>query len=98
MSGVCVAITAGIGYYFLAKAKGKDVVTPKTVMVTLKEAVSPKDITVKGILYSADNPSALIGEKIVREGDIIDGVKVVKINKDSVEFERDGEKWTQRTK
>jgi type II secretory pathway component PulC len=90
---------AGISYYFLARAKGKAVISPKKVMVSLKEAVvSPKEVSLKGILYSEDNSSALIGETIVREGDIIDGVKVVKINKDTVEFERDGEKWTQRTK
>jgi hypothetical protein len=99
VSGVCVAITAGISYYFLARAKGKAVVSPKEVMVSLKEVVvSPKKIAIKGILYSEDNPSALIGETIVAEGDIIDGVKVVKINRDTVEFEKDGEKWTQRAR
>jgi hypothetical protein len=99
VSGVCVAITAGISYYFLARAKGKAVVSPKGVMVSLKDVVvSPKGTALKGILYSEDNPSALIGETIVREGDIINGVKVVKINKDTVEFEKDGEKWTQGIK
>jgi uncharacterized membrane protein len=98
-SGVCVAIAAGISYYFLARAKGKAVVSPKEVVVSLKDVVvSPKEVALKGILYSEDNSSALIGETIVAEGDIIDGVKVVKINKDSVEFEKDGEKWTQQTK
>jgi hypothetical protein len=99
VSGVCVAITAGISYYFLARAKGKAVVSPKEVMVSLKDVVvSPKETALKGILYSEDNPSALIGETIVREGDIIDGVKVVKINRDTVEFEKDGEKWTQQAR
>jgi hypothetical protein len=99
--GVCAAIAAGIGYYFLSRAKGSP--APKAlagkVVVSLKDVVvSTKEVALKGILYSEDNPSALIGETIVREGDIIDGVKVVKINKDTVEFEKDGEKWTQRTK
>jgi hypothetical protein len=98
-SGVCAAIAAGIGYYFLARAKGKDVVSPKEVVVSLKEVVdSPRKVALKGILYSEDNPSVIIGSKIVKEGDIIDGVKVVKISKNTVEFEKDGEKWTQRTK
>jgi uncharacterized membrane protein len=96
---VCVAIAAGMSYYFLARAKGKAVVSPKDVVVSLKEVVvSPKKVAIKGILYSEDNPSALIGETIVAEGDIIDGVKVVKINRDTVEFEKDGEKWTQRAR
>jgi hypothetical protein len=99
ISGVCVTIAAGISYYFLARAKGKVVVSPKEVVVSLKEVVvSPREVALKGILYSEGNSSALIGETIVAEGDIIDGVKVVKIHKDKVEFEKDGEKWTQRTK
>jgi hypothetical protein len=96
---VCVAIAAGIGYYFLARSKSKIAVSLKDAAISLKDAaVSSNKVALKGILYSEDNPSALIGETIVAEGDIIDGVKVVKINKDTVEFEKDGEKWTQRTK
>lgn len=53
-------------------------------------------LIVKGILYSEDNPSAAIGTQIVREGDKVLGATVVKINEDSVEFERDGKSWTQK--
>jgi hypothetical protein len=95
--GICVAIAAGVNYHFLTGAKGKVAVSPNEVVDSLKDAVvSPKEVALKGILYSEGNSSALIGETIVREGDIIDGVKVVKINKKTVEFEKDGEKWTQR--
>jgi len=54
------------------------------------------DIVVKGILYSQDNPSALIAEQIVHEGDEVFGAVIIKINRDSVEFERDGQTWTQK--
>jgi hypothetical protein len=50
---------------------------------------------VKGILYSEDNPSAIIGTQIVHEGDKVSGATIIKINKDNVEFEKDGEKWNQ---
>ncbi|MHC4757736.1 MAG: hypothetical protein ACYTE8_03695 [Planctomycetota bacterium] len=53
------------------------------------------DIDVRGILFSQDNPSALIGEDIVHEGDEVFGATVIKITKDNVQFERDGETWTQ---
>ena len=106
--GVCVAIAAGIGYYFLARAKGspapktlagKVVISPKEVVVSLNRSVfASKEVALKGILYSEDNPLAIIDGKIVKEGAIIDGIKVVKIHKDRVEFEKDGEKWTQRAK
>jgi hypothetical protein len=57
--------------------------------------VNYDNIVVKGILYSQDNPAALIAEEIVHQGDQIFGATVIKINKDNVEFERDGQTWTQ---
>lgn len=53
-------------------------------------------LAVKGIVYSKDNPSAVIGTQIVHQGDKISDVTVLKINEDSVEFETDGKKWTQK--
>jgi hypothetical protein len=53
-------------------------------------------LIVTGIVYSEDSPTAVIGTKIVREGDDIMGAKVVKINPDSVDFEKDGKRFTQR--
>jgi type II secretory pathway component PulC len=47
------------------------------------------------IAYS-DSPSVLIGKELLSEGDTIRGVKVVKINRDTVEFEKDGHRWTQQ--
>ena len=51
---------------------------------------------VKGIVYSEDNPCAVIGERIVSKGDIIAGATVVKINPDSVDFVMGDKKWTQK--
>jgi hypothetical protein len=54
-------------------------------------------IKVKGILYSEDgSSSAIIGNSIVHEGDQIQGVNVIKINWKNVEFESNGETWTQQ--
>ena len=50
---------------------------------------------VSGILYSDDNPSALIGRELVHEGDSIDSVEVVRIGRSVVEFEKDGHRWSQ---
>jgi len=52
-------------------------------------------LIVRSILYSEDNPSAVIGSRIVHEGEKIQGVSVIKINTDSVEFEMNGKRWTQ---
>lgn len=59
---------------------------------------APGELVIKGIIYSQAKSSVLIGETIVKEGDVVDGVKVIKIYQDKVDLERDGVKWTQRAK
>jgi len=54
------------------------------------------ELSVRGIVHSKDNPSAVIDKRIVREGEKVLGATVVKINKDSVEFEMNGKTWTQK--
>lgn len=51
---------------------------------------------VKGIVYSDDNPCAVVGDRIVSVGGVVQGATVVKINPDSVEFARGDEIWTQK--
>ena len=56
----------------------------------------PNKGLVRGIVYSAEHGSALIDETIVRTGGTVDGVKIVRIHAGGVDFEKDGDKWTQR--
>jgi len=61
-------------------------------------AASQTDVgrpVVKGIVHSNDKATAVIGTEIVRTGDMIGGAKIIKINRDSVEFEMEGKRWTQ---
>ena len=74
----------------VATVPGK--VEPETTEV---EIVTPQKLIVKGILYSQDNPSAIIGTQIVHQGDTVSGATVVTISKDGVEFEMEGKKWKQ---
>ncbi len=53
-------------------------------------------LVIKGIVYSEDSPTAIIGNNIVHEGDKILDATVVKINEDSVEFEANNKKWMQQ--
>ena len=53
---------------------------------------------VKGIVYSEDRPSAIIGDRIVFVGDTVAGATIVKINPDSVDFAIGDKKWTQKVK
>lgn len=50
---------------------------------------------VGGIIYS-DKPVAFVDNTVLHTGESIHGVKVLAINKDNVEFERDGSTWTQK--
>jgi hypothetical protein len=52
-------------------------------------------IIVRDIVYSKDKPSAVIGSTIVYEGDTIYDATIIKINRDSIEFEQDGKRWQQ---
>jgi hypothetical protein len=51
---------------------------------------------VKGIVYSEDNPCAVVGDRIVSAGDTVAGATVIKINPDSVDFAMGDKKWTQK--
>ena len=53
-------------------------------------------IAVRGIVYSEDNPSAVVNNEIVHEGEEIAGATIVKIYKDRVEFEMNNKKWIQK--
>lgn len=44
----------------------------------------------KGIIWDIKRPFALVGNKVVAEGDTADGKKVIKINKDSVVLDNQG--------
>ena len=55
-------------------------------------------VIIRDIVYSKDKPSAVIGSKIVYVGDEINNMTIVKINRDSIEFEKDGERWKQNVR
>ncbi len=53
---------------------------------------------VSGILYTIEDSSAVIDGQILKEGDTIYDVKVVKIYRTEIEFEKNGERWKQRVR
>ena len=53
---------------------------------------------IDGILFSLDNPSALIDGQVLRVGDTIYGVELVEIGKRIVTFEKNGKRWQQRVR
>ena len=70
----------------------------ETATSNTEPEISAPDLSrpvVHGILYSEDKPRAIIGSKIVGEGDLIEGATIVKINRKTVEFDMNGQKWIQ---
>jgi len=55
-------------------------------------------LIIRDIVYSHDKPSAFIDSRIIYEGDEINGMTILKINRDSIEFEKDGKKWKQNVR
>lgn len=53
------------------------------------------ELTVTGILYSADKPAAIVDTQVVHEGQQVSGATVEKIDRDGVQFERSGRRWKQ---
>lgn len=53
-------------------------------------------VVVTAIVYSEENASAIVSGSVVREGDVIEGCKVVKIHSDRVEFEKKGKTFTKQ--
>ena len=87
--GFAVVTVAGITYRFVPAVKSF-VQTAKTAVVSLSE-----DVSLTGIFYTDDNPLAVVDGKAVHQGDVINGVKVLRIYKHKVEFEKSGRSWSQ---
>ena len=51
---------------------------------------------VSGIAYNENRALAFVNDKMIFEGDLIDGITVFKIHEDAVEFEKNGKRWTQK--
>lgn len=52
------------------------------------------EIVIRGIVHSNDKPTAVVGGHIVHEGDVIKDIVILKINKDSIDLEKAGQKKT----
>ncbi|MHC4363249.1 MAG: hypothetical protein ACYSTZ_10505 [Planctomycetota bacterium] len=65
---------------------------------TITDQTQMRNLQIRDIVYSEERATALVGNQIVRAGSKINGVTIVKINKNSVELERNGETWIQKVR
>lgn len=80
--------------------RGKTIVA--WVCGTKRKTIAARELSpygvITGIIYAEEKSSATINGKVVHEAETIDGVKVVKIYRDKVEFEENKNRWTQRVR
>ncbi len=60
------------------------------------ESLPTNKVVVSAIVYSEENASAIVSNRVVHEGDMINGYKVAKIHIDKVEFEKNGKSFTKQ--
>ena len=69
---------------------------PILVAASTSSGRSPNKRRVSSIAYSESHALAFINDKMVSEGSVLDGITVFKIREDTVEFEKNGKRWTQK--
>ncbi|HUU19647.1 MAG TPA: hypothetical protein VMW72_21030 [Sedimentisphaerales bacterium] len=69
---------------------------PAGLISSTLESLPTNKVAVRAIVYSEENASAIVSDRIVHEGDMINGYKVAKIYRDKVEFEKDGKSFTKQ--
>jgi len=89
--GVAIVFAAGVIYNFCPSLKGLwSSAAAKTVMVIKRE------VPLAGIFYIEGNAAAIVDGKVVKEGDVVNGVRILKIHRHEVEFQKSDRKWTQK--
>lgn len=72
----------------LRELKQKNPFRPDHISGIISEVKGSTEL--RGIIWDSRRPFALIGDRVIVEGDSIDGKKVLKINKDSVVLDNRG--------
>ena len=96
LSAAVAVVAVMAGYYLYTEGKTIAARGTKWKTIAARE-LSPYGV-ITGIIYAEEKSSATINGKVVHEAETIDGVKVVKIYRDKVEFEENKNRWTQRVR
>lgn len=90
------AIAAVLAFSLLYPAASPvSMAAPDNSATELSESEVFAEGLVSGIVFSDDRPAAVVGNQVLYEGDVKNGVTIVKITKEQVQFEKNGRLWTQ---
>ena len=67
----------------------------KAIRDIMDGPTKPKYPMVSAISFGRKDPAAMVDGKLVHEGNTVNDVKVVKIHRDKIEFEKNGKHWVQ---
>jgi hypothetical protein len=73
--------------------QGPLIVAQPVELVKVQE--EPNKCVVNGIVFSKSKPSAIINHQIIYEGQSINGIKVLKILRNTVKLQANGKQWVQ---
>ena len=68
----------------------------KTVHHVKAQPETPKRGIVNAIIYYNGKFTAMVDNKIVHEGDRIEGIEILKIHADKIQFKKNRSRWTQK--
>lgn len=77
-------ISAGARDPFEPYLKKEDVNPAQPQEEKKEEVVNPPALAVQGVMWGSDTPLAIVNNRVVKKDDVIDGARVVDINKDGV--------------
>jgi type II secretory pathway component PulC len=63
---------------------------PAAAIIEVKKAPEIPPLILNGVFFSKDKGYALINNRVVKQGDFVEGIKVKKVNLDNVELETSG--------
>ena len=63
-------------------------------VLAVEDFVVGKDIEIRSIYYSEKGGAIVVGEEILYQGEVVAGATILKINADTVDFERQGHKFS----
>ena len=66
--------------------------------IDLERPLKLSDLRLSGILYDEEKPLAIINSRIVGEGALINGARLLEIQSDQVRFSRKGKEFTLKVK
>ncbi len=106
LSAAVAVVAVVAGYYLYTEGKTTAAHGTEVKIITARgtkrKTIAARELSpygvITGIIYAEEKSSATINGKVVHEAETIDGVKVVKIYRDKVEFEENKNRWTQRVR